>query len=93
MGKSCSKLKLKQKYNPQGKHYHRFNVFPSEITKVFQGLMCLLLNSCSPCLAEGTCVFYILVRGGGLEQVLKLQEPLCFASSELELLVLLGNLF
>lgn len=38
-------------------------------------------------------MFYILVRGGGLEQVLKLQEPLCFASSELELLVLLRNLF
>jgi len=60
MGKSSSKLKLKQKYNSQGKHYHRFNVFPPEITKVFQGLMCLSLNFYSAWMTEGTCVFYIL---------------------------------
>lgn len=47
MGKSSSKLKLKQKYNSQGKHYYRFNVFPLEITKVFQGLMCSVLKLCS----------------------------------------------
>lgn len=61
MGKSSSKLKLKQKYNPQGKHYYRFNVFPSEITKVFQGLMCLLLNFYSTWMTEGTCIFHVLL--------------------------------
>lgn len=60
MGKSSSKLKLKQKYNSQGKHYYRFNVFPLGIMKVFQGLMCLLLKLCSAGMAEGTGVIAML---------------------------------
>lgn len=61
MTESSSKLRLEQKYNPQGKLHYGFNVFPPEITKVFQGLLCLSLKIYNIYVTKGTCVVYILL--------------------------------
>lgn len=75
MGKSCSKLELEQKHNPQGKHCHRFHEFPPEITEGLTRVF--VVRGAQPLPGWGHLWGSHFGVCRCLQQGLELQEPLC----------------